>query len=353
MNDDATILDGQEAEAAWDAFLRRDRACDGRYVVAVRTTGIYCKPSCPARRPVRANILFYRDGAAAREAGFRPCLRCKPEEVARDKLAVEQALAHIEGSERVPGLAELAARVGYAPHHFQRLFRREVGVSPAAYGRQLRARRLEQALKEEDSVTDAIYEAGFGGAAAAYAQASERLGMTPGVRRRGGEGERLRFAIVDSSLGPMLVAATERGLARISFDEGEEDLRRHFPQARIESGDADFDALVRAVVDLVDDPARAASADLPMDVRGTAFQQAVWQALRAIPAGETRSYSELAAAVGRPNAVRATGTACGDNRLAVLIPCHRILRSDGGLGGYAYGLDRKRALLRREAEGKD
>ena len=344
-------LPEEEAEAAWRAFERRDRASDGSFFVAVRTTGIYCKPSCPARRPLRRNVLFYRDGAAARAAGFRPCQRCRPDEVARDRQAVEQAIAVLEASERLPALAELAAQVGYAPHHFQRLFQRVVGISPAAYGRQLRAARLERALKEERNVTDAIYEAGFGTAATAYAQTGAPSGMTPGARRRGGEGEALRFAVVDSSLGSLLVAATARGLARISFDEDEADLRRLFPQACIVEGDAAFEALVKAVVDLVDDPARATAADLPVDVRGTAFQQAVWQALRAIPAGETRSYSELAAAVGRPNAVRATGTACGDNRLAILIPCHRILRSDGGLGGYAYGLDRKRALLAREKDG--
>ncbi len=344
----------EEAEAAWLAFERRDRASDGRFFVAVRTTGIYCKPSCPARRPLRNNVLIYRDSDAAKAAGFRPCLRCRPDEDARDRTAVDRAIAILEKSDRIPALAELARQVGYAPHHFQRLFQRLIGISPAAYGRQLRAARLDRALREGNSVTDAIYEAGFDSSAAAYAQMGGPSGMTPGTRRRGGEGEVLRFAIVGSSLGRLLVAATERGLARISFDEDEADLRRLFPYARISAGDAAFDALVKAVVGLVDDPVRASAVDLPIDVRGTAFQQAVWQALRAIPVGETRSYSEIAAAVGRPNAVRATGTACGDNRLAILIPCHRILRSDGSLGGYAYGLDRKRALLalEKKAAGK-
>lgn len=343
-------LDGQEAEAAWQAFLRRDRAYDGRYVIAVRTTGIYCRPGCPARRPARHNVVILRDGAAARRDGFRPCLRCRPDEAARDTLAIERAIAVMEDAENPPTLADLAGQVGYAPHYFQRLFKRAVGISPAAYARQIRMRRLDTALKEEGSVTRAIYEAGFGGPATAYAQARRQLGMTPGARQRGGAGERLRFAIVATSLGQMLVAATERGLARISFDEGEEDLRRHYPRAEIVPGDAAFDGLVRSVVDLVEHPAHISSADLPMDVRGTAFQQAVWQALREIPAGETRSYAELAAAAGRPEAIRAAGTACGDNRLAVLIPCHRVVRRDGSLGGYAYGLDRKSALLRREAD---
>lgn len=340
-------LAGRKADAAWEAFARRDRAQEGRFVAAVRTTGIYCTPGCPARRPRRENVEFFENGGAARRAGYRPCRRCRPDEPGRDRRAVGQAAALIEGSEEVPRLADLAAAVGYAPHHFQRLFKRALGVSPAAYARQCRATRLERALKEEENVTGAIYEAGFGASATAYADAGGRLGMTPGARRRGGKGEHIRFAIATSSLGPVLVAATDRGLARISFDEDEDDLRRHFPQAELVAGDADFAALVARVVALIDDPARA-DAHLPMDIRGTAFQQAVWQALRAIPAGETRSYAEIAAAAGRPKAVRAAGSACGDNGLAVLIPCHRVLRSDGGLGGYAYGLERKRALLERE-----
>ncbi|TNE41362.1 MAG: bifunctional DNA-binding transcriptional regulator/O6-methylguanine-DNA methyltransferase Ada [Sphingomonadales bacterium] len=339
--------DGPEAEAAWDAFLRRDRAYDGQFVIAVRTTGIYCRPGCPARRPKRENVSIFADGAAARAGGFRPCLRCRPDDAARDRVAVERAVALIETGEGAPRLAELARAVGYAPHHFQRLFRRALGVSPAAYARQWRAGRLERALKEEERVTDAIYEAGFAASATAYADAAGRLGMTPGARKKGGAGEHIRFAIVGSSLGSMLVAATDKGLARISFDEDESDLRRHFPAAELVAGDAGFTELVARVVALVDDPARA-DMNLPVDMRGTAFQQAVWQALRAIPAGETRSYAEIAMAVGRPKAVRAAGSACGDNGLAVLIPCHRVLRSDGGLGGYAYGLARKRALLKRE-----
>lgn len=336
-------------DMAWDAFDRRDRAQDGRFVAAVRTTGIYCKPSCPARRPKRENVEFFDTPAGARAAGYRACRRCRPDELSRDRVAVEHAIRLIEASEERLRLAELADAVGYAPHHFQRLFTRAVGVSPAAYARQRRARRLERALKEEEKVTDAIYEAGFGAAATAYVEAARRLGMTPTARRRGGKGERIRFAITDSSLGKMLVAATDRGLARISFDEDESDLRRQFPQAELGPGDARFTALVARVVALVDNPARG-DADLPLDIRGTAFQQAVWQALRAIPPGETRSYAEVAAAAGRPSAVRAAGSACGNNSLAVLIPCHRVLRSDGGLGGYAYGLERKRELLKREHE---
>jgi len=346
----ATAFADLSEDAAFAAFEARDRAMDGRFIVAVKTTRIYCRPSCPARRPRRENVELLPDTAAARDAGYRPCLRCKPDEVGRDRTAITKALALIEASEAPPALADLAAAVGYAPHHFQRLFTRDVGVSPAAYARALRARRLGAALEGEGRITDAIYDAGYEAPSRAYADARAHLGMSPSSWRRGGEGAVIRFARVESSLGPLLVAATERGLCRIAFDEDEAALRARFPRATILSGDPDFAALVDQVVALVDDPARAV--DLPIDVAGTAFQQAVWAALRAIPAGETRSYKDIARAVGKPGAVRAAGTACGDNDLAVLVPCHRVLRSDGGLGGYAYGLARKEALLRREAERK-
>jgi AraC family transcriptional regulator of adaptative response/methylated-DNA-[protein]-cysteine methyltransferase len=339
-----------DQDAAFAAFDARDRAQDGAFVAAVRTTGIYCKPSCPARRPRRENVAFYADGAAAQAAGYRPCLRCRPDEADRDRQAVARALALIEMAEGVPVLAELAGAVGYSAQHFQRLFRREVGISPAAYARALRAGRLETALQQEGKVTEAIYEAGYGAASRAYADAGERLGMAPSTWRAGGAGESICHAVVATSLGPLLVAATERGLCRIAFDEDAEMLRARFPEAALVGGGAQFEAMIRAVVALVDDPARPA--DLPLDVRGTAFQQAVWQALRSIPPGETRSYAELAAMAGRPAAVRAAGTACGDNALAIVVPCHRVLRGDGSLGGYAYGLERKKALLERESERK-
>jgi AraC family transcriptional regulator of adaptative response/methylated-DNA-[protein]-cysteine methyltransferase len=332
--------------AALAAFEARDRRMDGRFVVAVRTTRIYCRPSCPARRPRRENIAILPDAASARAAGYRACLRCRPDEAGRDREAVARAIALLARSETPPPLAEIAREAGYAPHHFQRLFVREVGVSPAAYARALRARRLAQALEDEGRITDAIYDAGYAAPSRAYADAGARLGMTPSAWRNGGEGAVIHFTVAASSLGPLLVAATERGLCRISFDEDEGALRARFPRARIVAGDAGFAALVDRVVALVDDPARAD--DLPLDVAGTAFQEAVWAALRAIPPGETRSYAQIAAAVGRPGAARAAGSACGDNGLAIVIPCHRVLRSDGALGGYAYGLERKRRLLERE-----
>jgi AraC family transcriptional regulator of adaptative response/methylated-DNA-[protein]-cysteine methyltransferase len=341
----ATLPDQEEAFAA---FMARDASRDGSFVVAVRSTGIYCKPSCAARRPRPENVEFFRSGEAARDAGYRPCLRCRPDDVARDREAVDRALALIGDAESPPTLDELAAETGYSASHFQRIFKSLVGVSPAAYARALRAARMTQSLDGNDAVTEAIYAAGYQAPSRAYADATARLGMTPSTWKAGGAGETIRYAVAPTSLGPMLVAATDKGLCRIAFDEDEAELKARFPKAAIRQGDADFAQMLEAVVALVEAPGRAPADDLPVDVRGTAFQQAVWQALRAIPPGETRSYSELAAMAGKPAAVRATGSACGDNGLAILIPCHRALRSDGSLGGYAYGLERKKELLKRE-----
>ena len=262
---------------------------------------------------------------------------------------MERALTLLDAAEERLSLPALAKAVGYAPHHFQRIFTHRIGVSPAAYARAVRARRAEAALEKDGAgrITDAAYDAGYAAPSRFYAEAKRRMGMTPGAWKNGGAGERIRATVTASSLGPLLVAATDKGLCRIAFDETETDLRARFPNAETLAPDDSFIALVQAVVAMVDNPARA-QADLPIDARGTAFQQAVWQALRAIPPGETRSYAQIAASVGRPQAVRAAGTACGDNALAVLVPCHRVLRSDGALGGYAYGLERKRALLERE-----
>ncbi|HEX7853012.1 MAG TPA: bifunctional DNA-binding transcriptional regulator/O6-methylguanine-DNA methyltransferase Ada [Sphingobium sp.] len=343
-----------DSDAAYAAFEARDRASDGRFVVAVKTTHIYCKPSCPARRPRRENIEFFGDAAGAQAAGYRACLRCRPDEVSRDGVAVSEAIRLIEASDERVVLEELARTVGYAPHHFHRLFKRDTGLTPAAYARKLRTDRLTQRLDSgRGSVTEAIYAAGYEVPSRAYADARARMGMTPSAWKAGGAGETIRHGIVQTSLGPLLVAATEKGLCRIAFEEDADALRARFPRAEIVEGDAGFAALVRDVVAMVDDPARARSGELPLDMRGTAFQQAVWRALRAIPVGETRSYAEIAAMAGNPRAVRAAGTACGDNPLPVVVPCHRVLRGDGGIGGYAYGVERKRVLLAREAQGAE
>ena len=345
--DPATIPpDPIDTDQAWTAFERRDRSSDGRFVVAVTTTRIYCRPSCPARRPRREHVRFFGEGGQARDAGFRPCLRCRPEEAARDRSAVLAAVRLIERAERPLQLAELAAAVGYAPHHFQRLFTRDLGVSPAAYARALRVRRAEAMLEGADRVTDAIYGSGYSGPSRFYAEAAGRIGMAPSAWRDGGRGETIGWAIVASPLGPMLVAATAKGVCRLSFDEDEAALRQRFPKAEIRPDDGRMRAWVEAALKAIERP--WAAADVPLDVAGTAFQQAVWDQLRRIPPGETRSYADIAAAVGKPGAVRAAGSANGANHVAVLIPCHRVVRSDGSLGGYAYGLDRKRKLLDAE-----
>lgn len=335
-----------DADWAWSAVLRRDRSFDGRFVTGVLTTGIYCRPSCAARHPARGNVRFFATGAEAREAGLRPCRRCRPDDVARDEAAVLAAIDEIKSGEGMPRLSELAEAVGYSPGHFQRVFTRAIGLSPAAYARALREERAREALSREGSVTGAIYEAGFEAPSRFYDSLDGKLGMTPSAWARGGAGATIRWAVVKTTLGPMLVAATPKGVCRLSFNEGREDLAARFPNAELIEGGEDFAALLQRVVDAVERP--GTGGDIPLDVRGTAFQERVWAELRRIPPGETRSYAEIAAAAGKPKAVRATGSANGANNVAVLIPCHRVIRSDGSLGGYAYGLDIKRELLARE-----
>ena len=335
-----------DAETAWAAFMRRDRGWDGRVIGAVKTTGIYCKPSCPARRPKRDHVEFFATCEEARGAGYRPCLRCKPDEVGRDREAVAAAVKLIEQAEEAPTLEELSAGVGYAPHHFQRIFKRDLGVSPAEYSRGLRNQRSQVALKATGRITDAVYDAGYAGPSSFYSDAKERLGMTPSAWRNGGRGETIRWTHFDSPLGQMLIAATSKGICRLTFDDSEQSLRRFFPYADIVEDAGGLKELVEGALAAIDKP--LAARELPIDVAGTAFQEAVWRELRKIPPGETRSYAQIAAAIGQPKAVRAVGTANGDNHVAVLIPCHRVIRSDGSLGGYAGGLDRKRKLLAAE-----
>jgi AraC family transcriptional regulator of adaptative response/methylated-DNA-[protein]-cysteine methyltransferase len=333
---------------AWNAVAARDRSYDGRFVVGVTTTGIYCKPSCPARHPRPENVRFFATADAARAAGFRACLRCTPDTIGRDRIAVAAAIALLDSDDAPIGLEALAARVGYAPHHFHRLFRRATGVTPAAYARGRKAARVGEALQQEGSVTEAIYEAGYSAPSRFYAGGAKRLGMSPSAWRLGGAGVTIRWVLADTSLGAMLVAATDKGLCRVSFDEDATSLARRFPHADLQPGGTALAELAAQVVACVESPER--HQDLPLDVQGTAFQEAVWQALRRIPPGETRSYTELAAAAGNAKAVRAAGTACGANPVSIVIPCHRAQRSDGSMGGYAYGLDRKLALLEREAQ---
>jgi len=336
--------------AAWSAVLARDRTWDGQFVTGVLSTGIYCRPSCAARHPRRENVRFFADGAAARVAGLRPCLRCRPDEVARDAAGLARAVALIERSATPPTLEAMAEAAGYAPHHFHRLFRKRTGVTPAAYARGVRARRMEAALRQEDRVTDAIYEAGYSGPGRFYEEAEGRLGMAPSAWREGGRGVTIRWATAPTSLGTILVAATGRGICRMTFGDGPDILHHDFPHAMIEPGGAEMVALVDGAVAAVEQPGRAH--DLPLDVRGTAFQEAVWRELSRIPPGESRSYAALAARAGNPSAARAAGTACGANPVAVLIPCHRARRGDGSPGGYAWGLEVKAELIERESAGR-
>ncbi len=335
-----------DADECWLAVLSRDRSLDGQFVTGVLTTGIYCRPSCAARHPHRQNVRFFADGAAARAVGLRACKRCSPDDVSRDERAVLAAIAAIKAAEQPLALAGLAGDASYSVAHFQRVFTRHTGLSPAAYARALRAERAAQALSHSGRVTDAIYDAGYSGPSRFYDHNEGRLGMTPSVWAGGGRGVTIHWAVVPTTLGAMLVAATAKGVCRLSFNEGREALEERFPHAGLIEGGAEFELLLGQVVAAVEAPGDFGH--IPLDVKGTAFQEAVWRELRRIPRGETRSYAEIAAAVGRPKAVRATGSANGANNVAVLIPCHRVVRSDGSLGGYAYGLDIKRALLDKE-----
>lgn len=341
-------------DEAWQAVLRRDRRFDGRFFTGVLSTGIYCRPSCAARHPARGNVRFFATGAEARAAGLRPCRRCHPDDVARDEAAVLAAIDEIKTSANdyggQPTLGELAQLTGYSPAHFQRLFKRATGLSPAAYARALREERARDALAGAARVSDAIYDAGFEAPSRFYEALEGKLGMSASDWRHGGKGRVIHWEVIETSLAPMLVAATERGVCCLSFGEGEDDLRARFPNADLVRGGSEFRALFEMVTAAVERPGMAAGADIPLDVKGTAFQQRVWQELRRIPPGETRSYGELAALVGNPKASRAVGGANGANNIAVLIPCHRVIAADGSLGGYAYGLRIKSELLKREAK---
>ncbi len=335
-------------DSAWAAVMRRDKNCDGQFVTGVLSTGIYCRPSCAARHPLRKNVRFFATPEQAEAAGLRPCKRCAPDCVSRDEAAVARAMATIETAEERVSLAALARAVGYSPTHFQRVFKRKLGVSPAAYARALRADRAKQGLQGRARVTDAIYDAGYSGPSAFYRDNGKRLGMSPSAWKNGGAGAVIHWSVVDTYLGRMLVAATDKGVCRLSFNEGEAELRDRFPNAVLDAGGPQFDALVTQVVTAVERPGDASH--IPLDVQGTAFQEAVWAQLQKIPPGETRSYAELAAAVGKPKAYRAAGSANGANNVAVLIPCHRVIASDGSMGGYAYGLEIKRKLLEMETK---
>jgi AraC family transcriptional regulator of adaptative response/methylated-DNA-[protein]-cysteine methyltransferase len=337
--------------------VHRDENADGKFFYSVKTTGVYCRPSCAARRALRENVTFHDTCAEAERAGFRPCKRCQPngpalEEQYAGKIA--KACRLIAQAEERISLSSLAKRVGLSAFHFHRLFKRIVGVTPKAYAGAHRAELLRRALPRRGSVTDAIYAAGFKSSGRFYAKSSEMLGMTPNRFRRGGAGESIHYAVAKCSLGLALVAASGQGVCSILLGDGRDELVRdlqvRFPRARLVPGDRKFERVVANVIRVIEEP--NATVKLPLDVRGTAFQQRVWQALREIPTGETTSYTEIAKRLGTPKAVRAVAGACAANALAVLVPCHRVLRSDGQLSGYRWGVERKRALLKREQVGR-
>lgn len=338
-------------EQKWDAVLRRDRSADGSFVYAVTSTGVYCRPSCPSRRPRADRVRFFADPSAAEEAGFRACKRCRPDETAATEgaQAVADAAAFLRAhAAEAVTLASLAAEVGMSPAHLQRLFTRAFGCSPKRYQAALRAEALRDALRGGDTVAEAGYSAGFGSSRALYENASRRLGMSPNEYRSGGAGLTIRYTIVASPLGALLVGRTEKGVCAVLLDEADalvDDLAREFPSATLERDDAALGEWAAAVVEAA---GGHGAPQVPLDLLGTEFQRRVWEELQRVPPGTTVSYSDVAAAVGRPKAVRAVASACAGNHVAVVVPCHRVVRSDGGIGGYKWGLERKRALLESE-----
>ena len=340
-------------EQCWAAVTSRDSHADGGFVYAVRTTGVYCRPGCASRMPLRANVAFYAGPATAEAAGFRACKRCRPNEGSigeRHLAAIGRACALIRARDTLPSLSELADAARLSRFHFHRVFKEITGTTPREWGKAHRLGRFADRLDAGESVADAVYTAGFGASSRAYEAAPNGLGMTPGTRRRGGKGETIRFTIVPTPLGQAIVAATPRGICMTALGEDaaslEAELRQRFPAATLVAGDQALAGWAARIVAFITRP--GAPPDLPLDISGTAFQAQVWRALQKIPPGRTMTYSEIAAALGRPSAVRAVAQACAANKLAVLVPCHRVVRSDGALAGYRWGIERKRALIARE-----
>jgi AraC family transcriptional regulator, regulatory protein of adaptative response / methylated-DNA-[protein]-cysteine methyltransferase len=335
------------------AVRARDASADGRFVYAVVTTGVFCRPSCGARPPKPENMRFYAGPEEARAAGFRPCLRCKPEQPLGSARAemIATACRQIETAESEPTLEQLAGQAALSPFHFHRVFKAVTGLTPKGYARAHRNRRVRAELLGEGRVTDALYDAGFNSNGRFYEVSNAILGMTPTRFRNGGDGTEVRFAVAATSLGAMLVAESDKGICSVALGDEPDTLVRElqdrFPKAQLIGGDEAFERRVAEVVGLIDHPEKGV--DLPLDIRGTAFQQKVWAALRRIPAGQTLSYAELAQRIGDPKAVRAVAGACAANTLALLVPCHRIVRTDGAISGYRWGAERKRVLLQREA----
>jgi AraC family transcriptional regulator, regulatory protein of adaptative response / methylated-DNA-[protein]-cysteine methyltransferase len=347
-----------EENNAWQAVLGRDRRYDGLFVYAVRSTGIYCRPSCPSRRPKPELVEFFEQPKAAESAGYRSCRRCRPTENGAHA-ALPQAITKVcrfldEASEEVPKLEQMAELVNMSPFHLQRTFKQALGVSPREYAELRRFLRFRARLQKGDDVTTAMYEAGFNSPSRLYERSASVLGMTPSAYKAGGAGTKIAFSLADTSLGRVLVAQTEKGVCAVRIGDSdkalEAELRTEFVNAEIARSDAKLSRVVQQVVNAAE--GHGISADIPLDIRHTAFQGKVWQALRKIAPGETRSYSDIAKAVGDPKAVRAVARACATNPVALVIPCHRVVRSDGDLSGYRWGVQRKKKLLESEQRWK-
>jgi AraC family transcriptional regulator, regulatory protein of adaptative response / methylated-DNA-[protein]-cysteine methyltransferase len=340
-------------DARWRAVLRRDSRADGSFVFGVETTGVYCRPSCSARRPRREHVRFFEAAADAEKAGFRACQRCHPNGrsvTERQAALVTAACRRIETAEESPSLASLANAAGMSPFHFHRLFKATTGLTPKAYATAHRSERMRAELVRRNTVTEAIYEAGFNSNGRFYANSSEMLGMKPKDYRNGGKGTAIRFSVSKCSLGSILVAASEKGICAIFLGDDPaaltNDLAKRFPKAQLIAGDRKFQDLVARVIRFVEAP--RTGLDLPLDLRGTVFQRRVWEALREIPIGAISSYSEIAKRIGASKSVRAVARAIASNRLAVAVPCHRVLCRDGSISGYRWGVERKRSLLEKE-----
>jgi AraC family transcriptional regulator of adaptative response/methylated-DNA-[protein]-cysteine methyltransferase len=341
-------------EARWKAILKRDPASNGAFVYAVRSTGIYCRPTCPSRRPKRAGVSFFESPPDAEAAGYRACRRCHPADASRPDphgAKILEACRYIDGCEdRVPTLSEIGARVGMSPHHLQRSFKRALGVTPRRYADARRVDRLKKRLQEGQGVTPALYDAGYGSSSRLYEKAPRQLGMTPATYRKGGAGETIRYTVPRTSLGRILLAGTERGICRVSMGETiselTDGLRKEFPNADLVRDDEGLQSWVGALLEYLN--GERPLVKIPTDIQATAFQRRVWEVLQTIPRGETRSYSEVARRIGRPSATRAVARACATNPVALVIPCHRVVRKDGSPGGYGWGEKRKRTLLALE-----
>ncbi|PLY45064.1 bifunctional DNA-binding transcriptional regulator/O6-methylguanine-DNA methyltransferase Ada [Lelliottia sp. F153] len=344
-------------EERWLAVLARDSSADNQFVFAVQTTGIFCRPSCRARHALRKNVRFFPDARHAEQAGFRPCKRCAPDKAdpqAAKMAKIEQACRLLEEDSALT-LTALAEAVAMSPFHFHRLFKTHTGMTPKSWQQAARARRLRAALTQGDTITDSVLAAGFPDSSSYYRKADDVLGMTAKQYRNGGNDVTVRYAISDCDLGRCLVAESERGICAILLGDNDdalaEEIHTLFPHAQQETPEGTFAGRLHQVITSLDNSGTALA--LPLDIRGTAFQQQVWQALRAIPCGETASYQQVASAIGKPNAVRAVASACAANKLAIVIPCHRVVRNDGALSGYRWGTARKAQLLQREAKNQE